>query len=439
MIIHRTGDLIARGILVIGDGYRAKNVELAASGLPFARVSNIDDGFHFEDADYFPETDLHKVGDKVSRPGDVVFTSKGTVGRFALVRDETLRFVYSPQLTYWRSLDQDTLNSRFLFYWLQSSKFREQADRVKGQTDMADYVSLGDQRRMEMTVPGIDEQRAIARILGSLDDKIELNRRMNRTLEELAAALFRSWFVDFDPVVARAEGRQPFGMNAETAALFPAGFEESEVGAVPAGWRVALIGELVKVVGGTTPSAGNAAYWEAGTVAWATPKDLAGLPDPVLLDTERHITQAGLQQIGSGLLPAGTVLMSSRAPVGYLAIAEIPVAINQGFIALICDRDLPNYYVLHWLRENMESIVNRANGTTFLEISKANFRPIPALVPPEPILRRFTEIAGKLHGMIVANARESLTLAVLRDSLLPKLMSGELRVGQAEQAVEAAR
>ena len=131
---------------------------------------------------------------------------------------------------------------------------------------------------------------------------------MNRTLEELAAAIFKSWFVDFDPVVARAEGRQPFGMDAETAALFPAAFEESEAGAVPAGWRVGPIGELVEVVGGTTPSTGNATYWEAWYRCWATPKDL---PDcrSVLLDTERRITQGGLQQIRRGLLPAGTVLI----------------------------------------------------------------------------------------------------------------------------------
>ncbi len=424
-----TSDLIDRGVLQIGDGYRAKNSELSLSGLPFARVSNINDGFRFDDADHFPESDLAKVGEKISRPGDIVFTSKGTVGRFALVHESTPCFVYSPQLSYWRSLKPEVLHPGFLFYWMQGPEFQLQTDSVKGQTDMADYVSLTDQRRMRLSLPDIKLQRAIARILGSLDDKIELNRRMNRTLEELAAAIFKSWFVDFDPVVARAEGRQPFGMDAETAALFSDKFEESEMGAAPVGWRVAPIGELVKVVGGTTPSTGNAAYWEDGTVAWATPKDLAGLPDPVLLDTERHITQAGLQQISSGLLPAGTVLMSSRAPIGYLAISEIPVAINQGFIAVICDRELPNHYVLHWLRENMEVVESRANGTTFLEISKANFRPIPALVPPEPILQRFTELAGKLHEMIIANARESLTLAAIRDALLPKLMSGEVRVG----------
>ena len=319
------------------------------------------------------------------------------------------------------------LLARYLLYWLNSPALEAHVWGFRDGT-VAERLNLPTIRGLPIAVPPLAEQRAIARILGSLDDKIELNRRMNRTLEELAAAIFKSWFVDFHPVVARAEGRQPFGMDADTAALFPAEFEESEAGPVPTGWRVAPIGELVKVVGGTTPGTGNPAYWEDGAIAWATPKDLAGLADTVLLDTERHITQTGLQQISSGLLPAGTVLMSSRAPVGYLAIAEMPVAINQGFIALICDRGLPNYYVLHWLRENMESIVNRANGTTFLEISKANFRPIPALVPSDPVLRRFTQVAGKLQGMIVANVRESRTLAAIRDTLLPKLMSGEIRV-----------
>ncbi len=148
-----TADLIDRGVLQIGDGYRAKNSELSVSGLPFTRVSNIDDGFRFDDADHFPESDLVKVGEKISKPGDIVFTSKGTVGQFALVRERTQRFVYSPQLSYWRSLKPEVVHPGFLFYWMQSPEFRLQADSVKGQTDMADYVSLSDQRRMHLSLP----------------------------------------------------------------------------------------------------------------------------------------------------------------------------------------------------------------------------------------------------------------------------------------------
>ena len=128
--------------------------------------------------------------------------------------------------------------------------------------------------------------------------------------------------------------------------------------------------------------------------------------------------------------------MSSRAPVGYLAISEIPVAINQGFMAMHCDKGFSNYYVIQWLRENMENIISHANGTTFLEISKSSFRLIPAILTPEPIARKFSEIAGKLHARIVANVKESNNLTAIREALLPQLLSGELRVKQAEKVIE---
>jgi type I restriction enzyme S subunit len=156
-----------------------------------------------------------------------------------------------------------------------------------------------------------------------------------------------------------------------------------------------------------------------------------------LLDTERSITELGLRQISSGLLPSGTVLLSSRAPIGYLALAEIPLAINQGFIAMVCGDALPNHYVLHWARANMDAIKARANGTTFLEISKASFRPMLVLKPDLAVLARFTAVADALHQRIVSNLRESRSLAAIRDTLLPKLLSGEVRVGEAERLVEA--
>lgn len=185
-----TGDLIAEGSLAIGDGYRAKNSELSTFGLPFARAGNIDGGFQFDHVDRFPEQELSKVGDKVSRPSDVVLTSKGTVGRLAFVRETTPRFVYAPQLCFWRSLAHDVIDPRWLYYWMCGAEFRRQIAGVKGQTDMADYVSLADQRQMTITLPPTSIQRAIASVLTALDDKIEANRRTALTLERLARAIF---------------------------------------------------------------------------------------------------------------------------------------------------------------------------------------------------------------------------------------------------------
>jgi type I restriction enzyme, S subunit len=323
-------------------------------------------------------------------------------------------------------------DERFTFYFLRHLNLRR-FDSGSAQASLnRNYIYP-----ISISVPSPDEQCAIAHILGTLDDKIELNRRMNATLEAMARALFKSWFVDFDPVRAKAEGRDP-GLPLEIADLFPDGFEESAVGAVPAGWRVAAIGDVIKAVGGTTPSTKEPAFWD-GNINFATPKDLASLSSPALTNTERCITKAGLRQISSGLLPVGTVLMSSRAPIGYLAITEIPVAVNQGFIAMICDGPLPNHYVLHWARQNMDAIVGNANGTTFLEISKATFRPLQVLVPPESILAAFVAQVNPLNRRVVCNLEESRTLAALRDALLPKLISGEVRVGDAERFVGAAQ
>ncbi len=300
---------------------------------------------------------------------------------------------------------------------------------------------------LQVNVPPLTEQRAIACILGSLDDKIELNRRMNRTLEEMARAIFKSWFIDFDPVRAKAAVRRQHPkwsdeqvsraacpkLKPEIANLFPDTLEDSELDEIPRGWRVKTISDLAEIVGGSTPRTTEAAYWEGGTHAWATPKDLSKLSVPVLLETERRITDDGLAQISSGLLPVGTVLLSSRAPIGYLAIAEVPVAINQGFIAMKPRDGVSNLYLLFWARAAHEEIVSRANGSTFLEISKSSFRPIPLAAPPPEVFAAFEHLAKPLFARLVSNEHEFRTLAALRDALLPKLISGELRIPDAER------
>ncbi len=321
----------------------------------------------------------------------------------------------------------DKADTRFLLY---ATEGRDISGYLTGA--VMPKLTQGNLNKIELDCPPLTEQRAIAHILGSLDDKIELNRRMNETLEAMARALFQSWFVDFDPVRAKVEGRDP-GLPKYLADLFPGSFKESEFGEIPAGWEVKSIGDLANVVGGTTPSTKENVYWEDGEHAWATPKDLAALSVAVLLDTEWRITDAGLAQIGSGLLPKGTVLLSSRAPIGYLAIAEIPVAINQGFIAMTPKSETSNLFLLFWASVAHEQIVSRANGSTFLEISKANFRPIPVVTPSGDVMRKFDQLARPLYERIVECARESHTLATLRDILLPKLISGELRVPDAER------
>jgi type I restriction enzyme S subunit len=331
---------------------------------------------------------------------------------------------------------KSAVRSDYLPYLLLGNK-----DRLLSLVDLAGHgtgrLNSDELKALDVALPPLGEQRAIAHILGTLDDKIELNRRMNETLESTARAIFKSWFVDFDPIRAKAEGRDT-GLPKHIADLFPDSFEDSELGEIPKGWGVCAIGDVADVVGGSTPSTAVARYWEGGTHHWATPKDLSALATPVLLDTERRITDAGLAQISSGLLPAGTVLLSSRAPIGYLAVAEVPVAINQGFIAMKAREAGSNLFLLHWARAAHEQIVSRANGSTFLEISKANFRPIRTVAPPRHVSEAFDRQTRPIHEKSVSNDRESRILAALRDTLLPKLISGEVRVRDADRAVEAA-
>jgi type I restriction enzyme, S subunit len=271
-------------------------------------------------------------------------------------------------------------------------------------------------------LPPLAEQKRIAHILGTLDDKIELNRRINATLEAMAQALFQSWFVDFEPVKRNAEG----GAQRPEDSLFPDSFEDSSIDDIPLGWTIEQVGDVVDCVGGGTPSTKETKFWNDGVHHWTTPKDFSSLQSPILIDTSRKLTNAGIAKISSGLLPAGTLLLSSRAPVGYLAISAIPVAINQGFIAMKCNDRASNFFMLNWCQTNMGEIKSRATGTTFPEISKNSFRPISVVLPPKKLVAHFTVRVAPLYAQIIANLHQSCNLAKLRDTLLPKLLCREL-------------
>ncbi len=328
-----------------------------------------------------------------------------------------------------RAIDEN--DAEFLFYLLQTLGLNQWmagcGQPLLNQTILSSIA---------VAVPAPPEQRAIAYILGTLDDKIKLNRRMNETLEAMSRALFKSWFVDFDPVRAKMECRDT-GLPQDITDLFPGRLVDSEVGEIPQDWTVSEIGKEINAVGGSTPSTKERSYWHRGQRYWATPKDLAKLWSPVLLETTRKITDAGLQRISSGTLPVGTVLLSSRAPIGCLAIAEVPTAVNQGFIAMKCEQRLPNLYVLFWCYENLGYIRAIAGGSTFAEISKKAFRPVPVLVPSEGILGMYERLSRPSYNRLVANMREAATLTSLRDTLLSKLISGEIRVAEAEKLVGA--
>ena len=297
----------------------------------------------------------------------------------------------------------------FLYYYFISPLGQNQIQSIITGSAQPKF-SKTDLRNLKIPFPPLSTQRRVADILSALDDKIELNRQTNATLEALAQAIFKEWFFDFNFPGASGE------------------MVESELGLIPKGWRVDEIGNVVEALGGGTPSTKEVAYWDNGIHNFVTPKDLSNLSSPILLETERKVTDVGLSKISSGLLPANTLLMSSRAPVGYLAISQIPICINQGFIAMKPIGNISNIFLLNWSIQNMEEIRMRASGTTFPEISKKNFRPIPIIVPSDDVLRAFDTLVTPLYEKITASLIESQTLITIRDTLIPKLMGGEIEV-----------
>jgi type I restriction enzyme, S subunit len=419
-----TSELIADGKLVIGDGYRAKNAELSATGFPFVRAGNLNNGFHLENVDCFPEENIAKVGEKISRAGDVVFTSKGTVGRFAYVDEDIPQFVYSPQLCYWRSLDWKTIYPRYLYYWINSNEFWSQAASVKGQTDMADYVSLTDQRRMTISLPSIEKQIAIAYILAALDDKIKLNQQINQTLEQTAQVLFKSWFVDFDPVVAKAAEKKPFGMSDEVASLFPDKFEDSEIGPIPEGYRVTTVAEVINLYDNKRiPLSATDRAKRQGIYPYYGAASIMDYIDDYLFD--------GIYLL---LAEDGSVANADGTPVLQYVWGKFWV---NNHAHILQGKGLITVEYLYLFFKDTY-IMPCVTGAVQPKINQKNLRSIPFLLANEFVHREFNKKIARLFDLYRNNSEENLKLMGLRDILLPKLISSEIRIKNAEKIVSEA-
>lgn len=376
--------------------------------------------------------------DYVLSEGDLIVTmtdlskASDTLGYAAKVPGaDGVTYLHNQRIGLVQMTDEKLVSEGWLHYLMRTNEYRAWVVGSASGTTVK-HTSPSRIESFSFRVPPMARQWDAASLLDAIEDRIDNLRQTNATIEAIAQALFKSWFVDFDPVRAKAEGREPEGMNAATAALFPSEFESSELGPIPMGWRVDEIGRVVNCVGGATPSTKDETYWTDGVHHWATPKDLSGLQAPILTTTERLITDAGVARISSGVLPAGTLLMSSRAPIGYLAIAAVPTAINQGFIAIPPGGLLPSSHLLFWARSNMELIKQKANGSTFMEISKAAFRQIKVCVPSSRIIDAFAAVAEPLLRRIEMNEYHRAALTGTRDTLLPRLISGKLHLLEAE-------
>ena len=293
--------------------------------------------------------------------------------------------------------DDNQIKKEFLFYLLSDNKFFDYTVKTSKWTKMPRWDKDAI-RKYPILLPTIPEQKEIASILSSFDDKIQLLRKQNETLEKTAQTIFQEWF-----------GK--YSIDDE----------------LPEGWRIGKLGEVVEIKWWTTPSTQNPDFWD-WNISWTSPRDLSNSKELFLFQTESKITDEWLKQVSSGLLNKWTLLLSSRAPIWYLAIADIEVAINQGYIAFIEWNYFSNKFMYLWLKLNMQIVLSSANGSTFLEISKSSFRNIECVIPGKNILNEFDISIKPMFDKIRSNLIQIGSLSKSRDELLPKLMGWVIRV-----------
>ncbi|HKX45835.1 MAG TPA: restriction endonuclease subunit S [Planctomycetota bacterium] len=437
-------ELQREGVLLVEDGnhgeYRPRPDEFVKAGVAFIRAANMDScRVVFETAARINEKARARITKGIGAPGDVLLSHKGTVGKVALVGEDAPPFVCSPQTTLWRTLNQARLDRQYLYAFLRSAGFHAQLATRAGETDMAPYVSLTSQRGLSVTVPPIDVQRAIAHILGTLDDKIELNRRVSETLEAMARALFKSWFVDFDPVRAKAEGRDP-GLPQPLADLFPDSFEDSELGEIPRGWEVATIGAMADVI--DCLHSRKPERRKSGLPFL----QLANIRDDGLIDMQDTylIEEVDYQKWVSRMEASpGDCVITNVGRVG--AVAQMPAnqsaALGRNMTGIRCKSTcpFPTFLIECLLSKAMkDEIAQKMDTGTILDA--LNVRNIPRLRLSRPrnqaVMEWFERKARPLRAQMEIQLASSRTLAALRDTLLPKLITGELRVKDARRIAE---
>ena len=352
-----------------------------------------------------------------------------------------------------RGKDGLTDNS-FAYYLTKWQEFRQFAVSQMTGSSGRQRVPVGSLSSFYVPVPPLPEQRAIAHILGTLDDKIELNRRMNETLAAMAQTVFKSWFIDFDPVIDNAlvagnpipETLQPrakirrsiLNGTAERKGneslpdsirqLFPSAFEyTAEIGYIPKGWKVGLLDDMIELLSGGTPRTSMAQYWD-GNIPWYTAKDAPSLSDVFVIETERKITRAGVENSATKILPAGITVITARGTVGRLACLGIPMAMNQTCYGIRGADSYPDYFTYWNIRMTVDELQQRTHGTIFDTITRHTFQLVDTIIPPIKLADTFETAVQPIMNRILSNLQESRTLAAVRDTLLPKLIAGDLRI-----------
>ena len=395
------------------DGDRGKNYPKQDEFYPqgyclFLNTGNVTkEGLIFEENQFITKEKDEALRKGKLKRGDIVYTTRGTVGNAGYYNSnvpyENVRI--NSGMVILRS-NGEIVDARFLYQILKSEYYRPYFKQYCTGSAQP-QLPIKNFSQIYLNVPDIKTQHRIADIVSAYDDLIKNNQRQIKLLEEAAQRLYKEWFVDL---------------------RFPGHENTKIVDGVPEGWRVASIADICDTVGGGTPSTKIQSYYEKGDILWVTPTDITRNFSLALLDTEKKITPEGLKNSSANMLPAETILMTSRASVGFFGMCKYEVCTNQGFISCIPKRENLQMYLLFNLKSRVEEIRQKAGGSTYLEISKTVFRELKIILPKDEVLAEYQKNVHDIFDEIYCRTEMIKSLVDMRNRLLPKLMSGEVEV-----------
>lgn len=394
----------------IGDGAHAslKRMEL---GIPYLTAKNItESGVDYSQMDYISEETYNKYFKEESnaltqpRKDDILYSIIGSIGGVYVVKEEKIGI--SSSVAIFR-VNSEIVIPQYLAYFLKSKSFDAQVQAIKGGVAQG-FMSLGKLGTVTISYPDdVNYQKRIVDILYAYDSLVENSQKQINLLEEAAQRLYKEWFVDL---------------------RFP-NYEECKiVDGIPEGWKRVHISDVCETVGGGTPSTKVNEYYQDGDVRWVTPTDITRNKCLILLDSEKKITKMGLEKSSARMVPPYTILMTSRASVGYFGICEHEVCTNQGFISCIPYEENIRYFLLYNLMNRTEEIRQKASGSTFLEISKKSFREFEIILPASNALEIFNKVITTYIKQMEISAKKMSQLWQARERLLPKLMCGKIKI-----------
>lgn len=406
------GDLVNKGEASLQTGpfgTQLSAAEYVPEGIPVINVRNVGFGdVRDADLEYVSEAKADQLHHHILRRGDIVFGRKGAVERHALIQEAQDGWVQGSDCLRLR-LKSPRFHERFVSFYLRTQAHQDWMQALCAFGATMSSLNQDIVNRIQLPCPPLPVQEKVTAVLGAYDDLIANNQRRIALLESMAEEIYREWFVRM-----RFPGAQPDTFDK----------------GLPPGWTNEPIGTAFKFYGGATPSKDVNRYWKDGDVHWFTPTDITGAEGVFLESSGEHCTEEGLASCSATLFPAYSVMMTSRATIGAIGINTEPACTNQGFITCIPNERYPLTYLYQWLKLAKQHFEMLSSGATFAELTKGTFKRIRILTPDKALVADFERRVRPMFNEMEALLKSNKRLKAMRDALLPRLISGKLRVDQ---------